>query len=451
MFGKIDFIAGKTQRCLLAMVLPMIAAMFLNLAYTLVDSLWIGNLLGKTAYAALTSATPVILLLSSVALGSTNGVAILLSQAVGAGDKRRTESLTATSFVIALLFSAAATVLAELLLKPLLTLLHTPAATFELAYRYLAVYLLGYVTVYLYCYFTAVLRSFGNSVFQMIAILICTVLNAILDPILIHFFGFSGAAAATLFSQLLCLVFMVFYLKKKQFLSLRIKAFDPRQIALFFAKGVPSAFQQSIPSISTGFLTALVSTCGLSAIAAYGVTGKLEMILFYPAMALNMVLTTIVGQCVGGNRPDRAQGYLKLSILYGSGFLAVLTVLVVVFARQLSGWFLHGADVADIVVRYFGIVAAGYVLNTVTNCFLGGLNGLGKPGRSLACMILYYLIVRIPLAWGFYHAGAGLNGIWWAILISHVVAAATAVLLWQREFGALRKNGGLGCPEPVQA
>ena len=451
MFGKIDFIQGETRKCLLAMVLPMIAAMFLNLAYTLVDSLWIGNLLGKIAYAALTNATPVILIVSSIGLGSTNGVAILLSQAVGAGDKEKTERLTATSFVIALIFSAAVTVLTELLLRPLLLLLRTPEETYTLAYRYLAVYLLGYVPVYLYCYFTAVLRSFGNSVFQMVAILICTVLNAILDPILIHFFGFSGAAAATLLSQLLCLVFMLLYLRKKHFVTIRLKAFDRSQIKSFFAKGVPSAFQQSIPGISTAFLTALVSTCGLSAIAAYGITGKLEMILFYPAMALNMVLTSIIGQCVGGGRPDRARDYLKISILYGAGFLAVLTVLVVVFARPLSGWFLSGADVADIVVHYFGIVAVGYVLNTVTNCFLGGLNGLGKPGRSMACMILYYLLVRMPLAWSLYHAGAGLDGIWWAVLISHVVAAATALLLWHREFGALCRSAGIICPKPAQA
>ena len=76
---KIDFIGGNTKRCLMAMALPMIAAMFLNMMYNLVDSLWIGNLLGETAYAALTNSTPIILILTSVAMGSTNGISILLS------------------------------------------------------------------------------------------------------------------------------------------------------------------------------------------------------------------------------------------------------------------------------------------------------------------------------------------------------------------------------------
>ena len=77
---KIDFIGGNTRHCLLAMALPMVAAMFLNMMYNLVDSLWIGNLLGETAYAALTNSTPIILILTSVAMGATNGVSVLLSQ-----------------------------------------------------------------------------------------------------------------------------------------------------------------------------------------------------------------------------------------------------------------------------------------------------------------------------------------------------------------------------------
>lgn len=75
---KIDFINGNIKRCLAAMFLPMMVAMFLNMAYNLVDSLWIGNLLGETAYAALTNSTPIILILNSVAMGATNGVSILL-------------------------------------------------------------------------------------------------------------------------------------------------------------------------------------------------------------------------------------------------------------------------------------------------------------------------------------------------------------------------------------
>ena len=425
---KIDFIGGNTKRCLMTMALPMIAAMFLNMMYNLVDSLWIGNLLGETAYAALTNSTPIILILTSVAMGATNGVSILLSQAIGARDKNRTESLIATSFCVAVVFSVLVTVILELLLPNILNALNTPTETYDMAYSYLSIYVLGYLAIYLYCYFAAVLRSFGNSMFQAIAMLTTTILNAVLDPMFIHFIGFNGAAIATLLSQLICLLFMLIYLKKKKLFKFKISAFDGNEVLPFIQKAIPSIIQQSIPAISTTFLTALVSTYSVTAIAAYGITGKLETILFYPAMALNMVLTTIIGQCIGGARYDRAKDYLKCALGYGCGLLVILSVLVIGFSKQLSGLFVKSGDVAVIVGIYFLIVSIGYVLNAITNCYLGALNGMGKPSKSMFLMIFYYIVVRMPLAYLLSYLGFGLNGIWVAVLVSHVVASLAATM-----------------------
>ena len=161
---------------------------------------------------------------------------------------------------------------------------------------------------------------------------------------------------------------------------------------------------------------------------AYGVTGKLETILFYPAMALNMVLTTIIGQCAGGARYDRAKDYLKCALGYGCGLLVILSVLVVGFSKQLSGLFVRSSDVAVIVGKYFLIVSIGYVLNTVTNCYLGALNGMGKPSISMFLMIFYYIVVRMPLAYLLSYLGFGLNGIWVAVLVSHIVASLAATM-----------------------
>ena len=143
-----DFIHGSTKKSLAAMVLPLLIAMVLNMAYNLVDSLWIGNLLGETAYAALTNATPLILILNAIAMGATNGVAILLSQAVGAGDRFRSARLITTSLVVAVIFALGLTLILELTLTPLLLLLQTPSEIFSLTHSYLAIYILGYLPVF---------------------------------------------------------------------------------------------------------------------------------------------------------------------------------------------------------------------------------------------------------------------------------------------------------------
>lgn len=221
---------------------------------------------------------------------------------------------------------------------------------------------------------------------------------------------------------------MLVYLKKKKLFAFKISGFDKSDILSLVQKAVPSVIQQSIPAISTTFLTALVSTYSITAIAAYGVAGKLEIIVFYPAMALNMVLTTIIGQCVGGKRYDRAKDYLKYALGYGCGLLVILSVLVIGFARQLSGLFVKSSDVAAIVGTYFLIVSVGYILNTVTNCYLGLLNGIGKPSKSMFLMIFYYIVVRMPLAYLLSYLGFGLNGIWSAVLVSHIVASVATVI-----------------------
>ncbi|MGX9754908.1 MATE family efflux transporter [Clostridioides difficile] len=440
MSTKMDFITGDTKKYLTKMSLPLIVAMFLNMAYNLVDSIWIGNLLGETAMAALTTSTPIILILTSIAMGATNGISILLSHAIGAKEHKKTESLISTSFLVSVIFSLIITGIIELFLPYILKILNTPAETYSMAYNYLSIYLLGYIAVYLYCYFTAVLRSFGNTAFQAIAMLVCTLLNAILDPIFINMIGFKGAAIATLISQSTCLIFMLIYLWQKKLFSFHISLFDRKEIYPLIQKAVPSIVQQSIPAISTSFLTAIVSGYGVTAIAAYGITGKLETILFYPAMALNMVITTIVGQCVGAKRYDRAKDYLKCAMLYGSVILIVMSILVVVFARQLSDVFISSIGVGNIVANYFLIVGIGYVLNTITNCFLGAINGLGKPSKSMLLMVFYYMIVRMPLAYIFSVLGFGLEGIWVGVLISHIVASLAASVSANKLFVCLENQ-----------
>ena len=431
MQAQIDFVSENTKKSFLKMALPMIAAMFLNLAYNIVDSIWIGNLLGETAMAALTSAMPVILLLTSIGMGAANGASILLSQKIGAKNKKETDSLITTSFLFSLIFSVMLTVILELGLTVILGWLNTPAEIFDMAYDYLSIYLIGYLAVFLYLYFTAILRSYGNSTLQVIAILLCTILNAVLDPILIRWIGFHGAAIATVISQAISVLILLVYLMTKKMFAFRTSLFDIRLMPPFVKNALPSIVQQSIPAISTSFITAIVSGFSITAIASFGIAGKLEMVVLYPAMAFNMALTAIIGQCIGGKRQNRANDYLKCAILNGGGIVLALTVFIVIFAKPLSSLFVNTPGVADIVSIYFLIISVGYVCNTITNCLLGAINGMGKPTIGMLLMILYYLIVRMPLAWLLSKTGLGINGVWIAVLVSHIVACISATICYR--------------------
>lgn len=424
MKNSIDFIGGDTRRSLLRMVGPLLAAMVLTMAYNLVDSLWVGNLMGETGYAALTSSTSVVLILSAIAMGSSNGAAILIAQTAGA--KKEAGGLISVSLALAGAFSVGVTAVLELALRPLLSAMNTPPELFSMAYDYLSVYPLGYAAIFLYMHFTAAFRAFGDPVFQMKGMLLSTVFNAVADPLMIRGFGLRGAAWATVLSEALCLVFAVVYHRKKRLFRLTLRRADAAWVRPLLADAVPSAVQSCMPAVSSAALLLLVTGFGVTAIAAYGAAGRLEILLFYPAMSMNMALTAITGQCSGAGRTDRVRDYLRCALRLGTVFTAVLSAAVILFAGPLSRLFVDSGATAAIVQDFFRVVSVGYVLYMATSCFLGETSGLGHPGRSMALMFVYYIVVRVPLAAALVRTPLALDGVWTAVLISHIAAAALA-------------------------
>ena len=180
--------------------------------------------MGETGYAALTISTSVVLILSAIAMGSSNGAAILIAQTAGA--KREAGGLISVSLALAGAFSVGVTAVLELALRPLLSAMNTPPELFSMAYDYLSVYLLGYAAIFLYMHFTAAFRAFGDPVFQMKGMLLSTVFNAVADPLMIRGFGLQGAAWATVLSEALCLAFAVVYHRKKRLFRLTLQRAD---------------------------------------------------------------------------------------------------------------------------------------------------------------------------------------------------------------------------------
>lgn len=304
--------------------------------------------MGETGYAALTSSTSVVLILSAIAMGSSNGAAILIAQTAGA--KREAGGLISVSLALAGAFSVGVTAVLELALRPLLSAMNTPPELFSMAYDYLSVYLLGYAAIFLYMHFTAAFRAFGDPVFQMKGMLLSTVFNAVADPLMIRGFGLRGAAWATVLSEALCLAFAVVYHRKKRLFRLTLQRADAAWV----------------------------------------------------------------------------RDYLRCALRLGTVFTAVLSAAVILSAGPLSRLFVNSRATAAIAQDFFRTVSVGYVLYMATSCFLGETSGLGHPGRSMALMLVYYIVVRVPLAAALVRTPLALDGVWTAILISHIAAAALA-------------------------
>jgi putative MATE family efflux protein len=431
---EIDMTKGNTARNTARLFGPLLGAFFLNILYDLTDSLWIGGILGETALAVQTICIPVSLLFIAACMGAANGAAIVFSRYIGAKDKAKTETASATAFRITLLCICVIVPLLEFFIRPLLAVLNTPAALYHAAKMFLGIHILSFPAVALYMYISAILRSRGNTVVPMAAVLFSTVLNAVLDPVFIHFAGLNGVVLVTVITQTLMAVITAVYcgLQKTEdggnlfgFSLRHILSRDMAVTGELFRNAVPSLFQQIMPSISAAVITSLVGKSGIIPLAAYGAACKMEIMLLYPSMAINMTLTAAAGQCFGAGLKTKARSYLHWGMIESGSLLAVLTVLVLLFQHTFSGFFGIGEEAKRIVGNYFLIISAGYICNGITNCFLGSLNGAGHPEISMGIMVVYYLFIRIPLAL-FLSSFSGLTGIWTAVLVSHVGALLIA-------------------------
>lgn len=256
------------------------------------------------------------------------------------------------------------------------------------------------------------------------------IVNAILDPIMINWWGFNGVAIATVISEFVCLAYAFAYHYKKKWFSFDFKAMTWEDVKTMGRLCVPTSIQSIMPALSSAVMITFVNPFGLTALAGYGVVRNLELIMFMPTNAMSMAVTSIVGQCKGAGRIDRAGDYCKKAMLTGGVLIGLVSALVICTSPMLSGCFGQGAEVGVIVAEFFHIVSIGYVLYMLTSCIQGYITGIGRPERAMLLLIAYYIIFRVLPALMLKHI-FGLSGIWFAFLVSHILACVLAFVLLQ--------------------
>lgn len=428
MNSKIDFINGETNKSLIKMFAPLMVGMIMLMIYNMVDGLWVGNLLGEQGMSALTAGTAIVLFLNSISMGVGNGISVMIANLVGADDRKHIPGAVATVIAVSTVFSIVLLILGEVLVGPILVLMGTPEIIFSDAATYLKIYLLGNAALFIYMVFTSIFRAFGDPMFQMKGMMLTAVFNAVVDPFAIKAYGLAGAAIVTVASEVLCLVYAIIYYRKKKMFSMDFKKINMNDAITMVRLSVPTTVQSIMPPLSSVFMISFISSFGMNTIAGFGVARNLELIMFMPTTGMCMAVTSIVGQCVGAKRHDRAMDYLKSSMIIGGSLIAITSVLVILFSGQLTAVFGQGAEVAQVVSRFFSIISIGYVLYMLTSCMQGYITGIGKPGMAMVLLVLYYIVFRIPTAYIFKQL-FGLNGVWFAFLISHILSVVVAFVM----------------------
>ena len=415
-----DLIRGDLWRSMLRFSLPLIASNLLQAVYNIVDMIIVGRFAGSAGLSAVSIGGQVTMVALCIVMGIANAASVLSSQLVGGGRRQEIAQMLRTMELVFALIALVLTALAWLFTKPLLTALNTPPESYAQAVSYLRICMAGTVCIYLYNLMGGVLRGLGDSRTPLLLVAVSSVVNLVLDLLLVGVMrlGAGGAAAATAFSQLLCCL-LIFPLSRRRhpFLGERQGRFrfDGAKLSLLLKIGLPQSIQFTLTELSFLLIAGVVNLFGVYASAAAGAVARLGSFAVLASKAMMSAIITVTGQNIGAGAPERALRGMGIGILYALPVSLIFFLLSLLWPELMLRLFTSEPPVLAAGAPYLKALALSFVLESVMFCMMGLLTGAGHTLVTLSCAMVSAFVVRYSLARLFSVAlGMGFVGVGWA-------------------------------------
>lgn len=397
-----DMTRGSLSRALISFSVPLILSGLLQQLYSWADAFIVGNAQGEAALAAIGATTSLFGLFTMLVTGFSSGISILSAQLYGNGEHSAQKSIL---FSFSLILGGI-TLLLMLLCVPaaklLLRLLQTPADILDQSARYLGIVLLGLPFIAVYNVYSAVLRGMGDSKAPLLCVLLSSLLNIILDILLVFALklGVAGAAAATVISQVLMCLFIVVYARRYDALRARPSfcLYDGQLVRHGCRLAVPITVQSGVNSVGHLALQNFMNSFGTQTVAAITSAYRIDCIILLPIINLGTAISTVVAQNTGAGKHERARRGLRVGSLMMTAVSLILTAVVVLFGGSLIAMFGVTPQAAQIGADFFRCLGAFYAVFGLCTAMRGYLEGLGDVVFSGAIGIAS-LAVRILLSY----------------------------------------------------
>lgn len=441
MDNRDDILNGPIASTIFKLAWPIMIGNTMQVVYNLADTFWLGKL-GAEAVAALSVGFPLIFLMVSIGAGLTIAGTTLVAQYMGAGDEVMTNKVTGQIFLVVGSISVVLAGFGVYFNKVVLQLMGAPANILGDATAYLNIIFAGIPFMFAFFIFSALLRGYGDTKTPMKLMIFSTILNIIIDPILIFGvgtipqLGVRGAAFATIFSRAIAgFIGLYILFKGKKGLTLSLKALKPnfKVIKKILVIGFPSAAEQSVIALGMTFLMSIVSQFGTLVVAAYGIGTRILSVVMLPSRGFATATTTMVGQNLGAEKINRAE---KSAWISTGIILVVLTLLALVFnlfPRTIISIFNSNPEVIEIGVSFLRIVGFSFGFLGVRFILGGSFRGAGNTVIAMILAIIALWGIRLPLAqYLSINLEWGTNGIWWGMFLSNFITAIIAAFWFKR-------------------
>ncbi len=423
-FGKsrTNLTEGPIFKNLLIFSIPILLGSIVTQLYNIADSVIVGQFVSADALAAVSASGPVMSIINMFMIGLSSGSTVVIAQRVGAGNKEALQKSVGTVAWLVLVCSAFITVAGLIASRPLLTLLGTPENIFKDASYYLVVIYLGTLGNMMYQMGSGALRGMGDSTWPFLFLLLCSVLNVVLDlaAVLIFDLGVLGVAVATALSQLVSGIGIIYRINNGGYgVKLTLKSVRPDRVECgkIVGIGLPASIQNIGNSIASMCVQSSVNYFGTAFIAANSIVNKVDSMINIPVVALSTALCTFVGQNMGLFKMERIKKGINYSIIslcvLGVGLCGIL----IAFRDQLPMMFTQEAEVIAYASEGIFIMSFMCLFHGVDRCLVNAMRGAGK---SVVPMVTaqFGAFSRIPLAYFLAVRADNSRGIFVALVIA---------------------------------
>lgn len=426
--GK-DLTESKVSSTLITLLVPILLSNTLNVVYNIVDSIWIGNIIGPLGLSAVAVSFPITLMMGSFAFGVNMANGVIVSQYYGAKDYNTVSHVIKVSTTLGVIILFTVGSLMFIFAKKILIIMNTPKDALDMAVIYLRITIIGLPFAYSYFFISSILRAVGDSVRPLIFLIVSSIVNIILDPILIKGFfiipamGLKGAAIATVISQCISVLISTSYLKiKNSFIKINpfIFTFDINITKKIMKLAIPISSNQFIVAFGWLIITRLISSFGDAASATVAIVNRVESLFIMPIGALGNAVMTMSAQNIGANKFDRIKEIFKNGIVIGIIISSVMSIFSIVNPRLLINMFTKDLEVFEYSKSYIYTIMPIFIFYSIMFVCNGVINGAGKTIVIMIFSTSTTLILRTILAYALSEKFA-LVGIWASMGICYII------------------------------
>ncbi|MES2224242.1 MAG: MATE family efflux transporter [Patescibacteria group bacterium] len=434
---KQDLTEGNITKHIKTIAIPASIGFFFNTMFNVVDT-YFGGKLGDSALAGLSASFPAFFIIIAASTGIATATTTLVANQLGKKDEAKAKEYYIQGIFMGIISAIVLTIIGLIFSKPLLELMNLPTDAMNYAMDFLNMIFLGTIFFILASILNAYLNAQGNTKIFRNLLIIAFLLNTFLDPWFMYGgfgipkMGIQGIALATVLTQIIECIYLLYYIKTRGILSGNVRKFvlNFSIVKQIFAQAVPSSLNMMNIAIGSFIINFFIAIFGSDAIAGYGVAIRIEQIALIPTIGLNIAALSIIGQNNGAHKFDRIQETIRKAIKLGLYALLFSVVVIVLFGRDIIEQFSPSQNISDIGMNYLYVSLFIFMAYVISFVSASALQGIKYPNRALWTGVLRQIILPLivfPIV--IYKLSEGLEGVWISLLIINWIGAILSFII----------------------